>query len=134
MLTNVINLTSATTSRRPLNNDVTAQKVVIVNGGNEVPELLDTVLDAGSYDVVFVEAIAHAYSQIRRVQPHLVILCVHMDDVEGFRVLSMLKLDAETRTIPVMTYTVENGEQPEEDEPEMESEEMFAPKPALQMH
>lgn len=134
MLTNVINLTSATTSRRPTSNDVTAQKVVIVNGGNEVPELLDTVLDAGSYDVVFVEAIAHAYSQIKRVQPHLVILCVHMDDVEGFRVLSMLKLDAETRTIPVMTYTIENGEQPEDEEPEMESEEMFAPKPALQMH
>jgi PleD family two-component response regulator len=134
MLTNVINLISATTSRRSRSNDVTAQKVVIVNGGNEVPELLDTVLDAGSYDVVFVEAIAHAYSQIKRVQPQLVILCVHMDDVEGFRVLSMLKLDAETRTIPVMTYTVENGEPPEDEEPEMESEEMFAPKPALQMH
>jgi PleD family two-component response regulator len=134
MLTNVINLTNATISRRSHSNDVTAQKVVIVNGGNEVPELLDTVLDAGSYDVVFVEAIAHAYSQIKRVQPHLVILCVHMDDVEGFRVLSMLKLDAETRTIPVMTYTVENGEQPEEEEPELENEEMFAPKPALQMH
>jgi PleD family two-component response regulator len=135
MLTNVINMTDSTTSRRSRSNDVTAQKVVIVNGGNEVPELLDTVLDAGSYDVVFVEAIAHAYSQIRRVQPHLVVLCVHMDDVDGFRVLSMLKLDAETRTIPVMTYTIENNEEPEEGEPEMEeNEEMFAPKPALQMH
>ena len=134
MLTNVINLTSATTSRRTQSNDVTAQKVVIVNGGNEVPELLDTVLDAGSYDVVFVEAIAHAYSQIKRVQPQLVILCVHMDDVEGFRVLSMLKLDAETRSIPVLTYTIENGDEPEEEEPEPMDEEMFAAKPALQMH
>ena len=107
---------------------------MIVNGGNEVPELLDTVLDAGSYDVVFVEAIAHAYSQIKRVQPHLVILCVHMDDVEGFRVLSMLKLDAETRSIPVLTYTIENGDELEEEEPEPMDEEMFAAKPALQMH
>ena len=134
MLTNVINLTSATTGRRTQSNDVTAQKVVIVNGGNEVPELLDTVLDAGSYDVVFVEAIAHAYSQIKRVQPQLVILCVHMDDVEGFRVLSMLKLDAETRSIPVLTYTIENGDELEEEEPEPMDEEMFAAKPALQMH
>ena len=134
MLTNVINLTSATTGRRTQSNDVTAQKVVIVNGGNEVPELLDTVLDAGSYDVVFVEAIAHAYSQIKRVQPQLVILCVHMDDVEGFRVLSMLKLDAETRSIPVLTYTIENGDEPEEEEPEPMDDEMFAAKPALQMH
>jgi PleD family two-component response regulator len=134
MLTNVINLTSATTSRRTQSHDVTAQKVVIVNGGNEVPELLDTVLDAGSYDVVFVEAIAHAYSQIKRVQPQLVILCVHMDDVDGFRVLSMLKLDAETRSIPVLTYTIENGDEPEDEEPEPADDEMFAPKPALQMH
>jgi PleD family two-component response regulator len=134
MLTNVMNLTSATPSRRTQSNDVTAQKVVIVNGGNEVPELLDTVLDAGSYDVVFVEAIAHAYSQIKRVQPQLVVLCVHMDDVEGFRVLSMLKLDAETRSIPVLTYTIEDGNEPEEEEPELPEDEIFTVKPALQMH
>jgi PleD family two-component response regulator len=134
MLTNVINLTSAATNRRMPANTTTAQKVVIVNGGNEVPELLDTVLDAGSYDVVFVEAIAHAYSQVKRVQPQLVILCVHMDDVEGFRVLSMLKLDAETRSIPVMTYTIENGDEPEDEEFEPADDEMFGSKPALQMH
>ena len=45
MLTNVFNLTSGTTSRRIHKDDVTAQKVVIIYGGNEVPELLDTVLD-----------------------------------------------------------------------------------------
>jgi|SwirhirootsSR3_FD_contig_61_4347460_length_817_multi_2_in_0_out_0_1 PleD family two-component response regulator len=134
MLTNVINLTSGTTGRRSHRDDVTAQKVVIINGGNEVPELLDTVLDAGSYDVVFVEAIAHAYSQVKRVQPQLVILCVHMDDVDGFRVLSMLKLDAETRSIPILTYTIESGDEPQDEEPEPMEDEMFAPKPALQMH
>jgi len=42
----------------------------------------------------------HAYSQIKRVQPNLVILCVCIDDMDGFQVLSMLKLDAETRDIP----------------------------------
>jgi PleD family two-component response regulator len=134
MLTNVMNLTGATTGRRTSKNDVTAQKVVIVNGGDEVPELLDTVLDAGRYDVVFVEAIAHAYSQVKRVQPQLVILCVRMDDVEGFRVLSMLKLDAETRSIPVLTYTIDNGDEHEDEEPEPTDDEMFAPKLALQMH
>ena len=53
-----------------------AQKVVIVNGSAEMLELLETVLDAGHYDVVFVESSEHAYSQIKRVQPNLVILCV----------------------------------------------------------
>ena len=60
-------------------------------------DLLETVLDAGHYDVVFVESSEHAYSQIKRVQPNLVILCVRIDDADGFQVLSMLKLDEETR-------------------------------------
>src|SRR3954468_21237493 len=83
----------------------TAQKVVIVNGSPEMLEMLETVLDAGHYDVVFVESSEHAYSQIKRVQPNLVILCVHIDDAQGFQVLSMLKLDGDTRAIPVLTYT-----------------------------
>jgi PleD family two-component response regulator len=86
-----------------------AQKVVIVNGGPEMLETLETVLDAGRYDVVFVESSEHAYSQIKRVQPNLVVLCVRVDDADGFQVLSMLKLDEETRGIPVLTYTSEHG-------------------------
>jgi CheY-like chemotaxis protein len=84
-----------------------AQKVVIVNGSAETLELLESVLDAGHYDVVFVEAGDHAYSQIRRVQPNLVVLCVRIEDTAGFQVLSMLKLDDETQRIPVLTYTTE---------------------------
>ena len=61
--------------------------MVIVNGSPEMLEMLETVLDAGHYDVVFVESSEHAYSQIKRVQPNLVILCVRIDDADGFQVL-----------------------------------------------
>ena len=94
----------------------TAQKVVIVNGSPEMLEMLETVLDAGHYDVVFVESSEHAYSQIKRVQPNLVILCVRIDDGDGFQVLSMLKLDDETRGIPVLTYTSEGSQEDETEE------------------
>ena len=97
----------------------TAQRVVIVNGSPEMLEMLETVLDAGHYDVVFVESSQHAYSQIKRVQPNLVILCVRTDDADGFQVLTMLKLDEETRGIPVVTYTMEDGGD-ESDEPDAE--------------
>ncbi|HEY7172800.1 MAG TPA: response regulator [Vicinamibacterales bacterium] len=111
------------------------QKVVIVNGSAEMLELLETVLDAGNYDVVFVESNEHAYSQIKRVQPNLVILCLRIDDVVGFQVLSMLKLDSETRGIPVLTYTTEyDGEEPEEDAEEASDQEIFSPKPAVRMN
>ena len=110
---------------------ITAQKVVIVNGAPEVLGVLETVLEAGHYDVVFVESNAHAYSQIKRVQPDLVILCVRIDDMDGFQVLSMLKLDEETRAIPVLTYTNEyEGEGVEEEEaPELPGTAMFTPRP-----
>src|SRR5436309_7053348 len=101
----------------------TAQKVVIVNGSTEILELLESVLEAGHYDIVFVESSAHAYSQIKRVKPHLVILCVRIEDLEGFQVLSMLKLDEDTRAIPVLTYTTEyEGQEAEEEMAEEPSE------------
>jgi CheY-like chemotaxis protein len=115
----------------------TAQKVVIVNGNSEVLEVLETVLEAGHYDIVFVESSEHAYSQIKRVLPHLVILCVRIEDLDGFQVLSMLKLDDETRGIPVLTYTTEyEGQLPETTRASEPSDaEMFAAKPsAMQMN
>src|SRR5258708_29815804 len=73
------------------------QKVAIINGSPEILALIETVLSAGHYDIVFVESVGHAYSHIKRVQPDLVILCVHFDNMEALQVLSMLKLDEETR-------------------------------------
>src|SRR5687768_11040670 len=85
----------------------TVQKVVVVNGNTEVLGLLETVLDAGRYDMVFVESSEHAYSQIKKVLPNLVILCARIEDTECFQLLTMLKLDDDTRQIPVLTYTTQ---------------------------
>ena len=87
-----------------------AQKVVVVNGNAEVLGMLETMLDAGRYDMVFVESSDHAYSSIRKVQPNLVILCTRVEDLDGFQLLTMLKLDDTTRNIPVLTYTTESEE------------------------
>ena len=129
MLTNVASL------RQAVLPGTTTQKVVIVNGSAEILELLETVLDAGHYDVVFVESSQHAYSQIKRVQPNLVILCVRIDDAEGLQVLSMLKLDQGTRDIPVLTYTTEDTDESEEETSESSESEMFvAAKTAVWMN
>jgi CheY-like chemotaxis protein len=83
------------------------QKVVVVNGNTEVLGMLEAVLDAGRYDMVFVESGEHAYSHIKQVMPNLVILCTRIEELNGFQLLTMLKLDPETRDIPVLTYTTE---------------------------
>jgi PleD family two-component response regulator len=113
------------------------QKVVVVNGNTEVLGMLETVLDAGRYDMVFVESSDRAYSQIKRVLPNLVILCARIEDLDGFQLLTMLKLDDETRDIPVLTYTTEYEGQDfdaaisriAEDE-----DEMLPSRPALRMN
>ena len=112
------------------------QKVMIVNGSTDMLSLLETVLNAGHYDVVSVESSDHAYSHIKRVQPNLVILCMRIEDRDGFQVLSMLKLDDETRRIPVLTYTTEyEGQETEEEVPETsEMEILVASKVALPMN
>ncbi|MBI1874558.1 MAG: response regulator [Acidobacteria bacterium] len=110
----------------------TLKKVVIVNGTSEVLELLESVLEPGHYDVVFLEQNARAYSQIRRVKPNLVILCVRIEDLDGFQVLSMLKLDEETSDIPVLTYTTEyEGQQIQSYLSERNQEEQSLAKAAL---
>src|SRR6188472_4773469 len=83
------------------------QKVVVVNGNTEVLGMLESVLDAGRYDMVFVEPGDRAYSQIKKVIPNLVILCTKIEELDGFQLLTMLKLDSDTRDIPVLTYTTE---------------------------
>jgi CheY-like chemotaxis protein len=107
------------------------QKVVVINDSPEVLQLLETVLEAGQYDVVFVESNEHAYSQVKRVRPDLVILCMRIDDMGGFQVLSMLKLDGETRGIPVLTYTTDcDAPDGEEDATEVSETAMFTSRPA----
>jgi len=102
-------------------------KVVIVNGSAEMLGVVESVLDAGHYDVVFVESNAHAYSQVRQVRPNLVILCLNMDNPDGFQVLSMLRLDEATRDIPVLTYSNDfDRPESEEEAPEPSEREMFA--------
>lgn len=135
MQTDVISTTAATATKDVRTTRPRAtQQVLIVNGSSDVLEVLEPVLDAGKYDVVFVESSAHAYSQIRRVQPDLVILCLELEDAEGLRVLSMLKLDAETRDIPVVTYTSAASDEPEDEDEDEEPAPMFVTRPALLMN
>ena len=114
--------------------EVAARKVVIINGRTDILAVVETVLEAGSYDVVFVESHAHAYSQIKCVQPNLVILCVSMDDINAFQVLSMLKLDDETRGIPVLTYMTELDGQETDQDLEPSDSGIFIPRLALRMN
>src|SRR5262249_17292004 len=50
-------------------------RTVAVVARDPQPAVLDTVLEAGDYDVVFMESIEHAYSGIKQATPDMVIVC-----------------------------------------------------------
>ena len=116
-------------ARTPMTVRPASQQVVVVSKQSQLNGLLETVLDAGQYDIVFVESTEHAYSHIKRLTPHLVIVCLDIDDIDGFQVLSMLKLDESTRDIPVLTYTSEyECDEPDEDVDDTSETELFVPR------
>jgi CheY-like chemotaxis protein len=134
MRTQDTKLSSAAGTRRTDRSQ--SQRVLIINGNSDMLEMLEPVLDGGNYDVVFVESTAHGYSQVRQVKPDLVILCLDMEDAEGLRVLSMLKLDPVTRDIPILTCTAPPSlDEDENDDAVSEDEEpFFVQRPAPRMN
>jgi DNA-binding response OmpR family regulator len=98
------------------------ERIVLVNATGNVLSFLESVLGPGQYDVMVIETSDHAYSQIKLAQPHLVVVCAGFDDVPACQVLSMLKLDGETRRIPVVTCMVGGVREATADRPASGSE------------
>jgi CheY-like chemotaxis protein len=125
---------TTTHSPAPLTKTSATQQVVVVSKQSQLNGLLETVLDAGQYDVVFVESTEHAYSHIKRLMPHLIIVCLDVDELDAFQVLSMLKLDNDTRHIPVVTCTVTQEEEVMRDESPERPEDVFNQPATLQLN
>src|SRR5687768_13545808 len=111
-----------------------SQQVVVVSKQSQLNGLLETVLDAGQYDVVFVESTEHAYSHIKRLTPHLIIVCLDIDDIDGFQVLSMLKLDDDTKAIPLVTCTVSQDDEVTRDESLDPPDDVFSQPAMMQLN
>jgi CheY-like chemotaxis protein len=125
---------TTTDARTPMTVRSTSQQVVVVSKQSQLNGLLETVLDAGQYDVVFVESTEHAYSHIKRLTPHLIIVCLDIDDLDGFQVLSMLKLDPDTKDIPVVTCTIQQDDEVTQDESLDPPDGVFSQPAAMQLN
>ena len=109
-----------------------ALRTVIVVGqpGQHVP---DSAFDPIDYDVVMLEPMTRAYSQIKRVKPELVVVGLSFEDHDAFQLLSMLKLDGETAPIPVHLFVASDAEaSPDTDDNEDEPDSF--PAVALSMN
>ena len=125
---------TSTRVQTPMTVRSNSQQVVVVSKQSQLTGLLETVLDAGQYDVVFVESTEHAYSHIKRLTPHLIIVCLDIDDLDGFQVLSMLKLDEQTKSIPVVTCTVSQDEETMQDQSLDPHDDVFSQPAMMQLN
>jgi len=83
---------------------VAHRRTIAIVGKRPDAHVLNTVIETGDYDILLIESVGQAYSQIKRTRPQIVIVCIEACDLDGVQVLSMLSHDAATKTIPVVTY------------------------------
>ena len=83
----------------------TLRSVVVVSSDAQRANLLDALLtDDNDFDAIFVESFVGAYARVRDVRPALVIALLDDDDTAAAcQMLSMLKIDRDTRDTPVET-------------------------------
>jgi ActR/RegA family two-component response regulator len=87
---------------------IASRRLIAFVASSVSSDTLDRLLDAGGYDVMLIDSMDDAYTQIKEVMPHLVIVCMQRDEETlGCQVLSMLSMDRETSRIPVLTHLVE---------------------------
>ena len=82
------------------------RQTIAVVGSPDLRPPLEDVVGPGAYDVVFIESMEDAHARIAQARPDRVILCCDVDDPSGFQLLTMLKADCRTRTIPATTFVI----------------------------
>lgn len=66
-------------------------------------DALDVVMDSPDIDIAIFESPATAYARIKHEQPSAVIINLSFDSSMEFLLLTLLKLDRETASIPIWT-------------------------------
>lgn len=90
--------------RPNLNPAIHRQLAVFVGGGPESLAIVEPVLDGRAYDVEFVASDDEPYATVAALKPDLVVVSLGLDELAGFQLLTMLRLDPETAGIPVLSY------------------------------
>ena len=84
------------------------QLAVFVGGGTDALAFVEPILSGRAYDIEFVDSDDEPYATIAALKPDIVVVSLDMDDEAGFHLLTMLRLDAETAQIPVLSYIRED--------------------------
>ena len=81
-------------------------KILIVEDEDGIRRLVKAALEP-DYEVHEAADGVEGVNQARWIKPHLILLDLHLPELDGFGVLAKLKAHQETNTIPVVIVSVE---------------------------
>ncbi len=82
-----------------------ADKILIVDDDIDSLKLIGLMLQRHGYEVVAANAGNQALTKAASEKPSLIILDVMMPDMDGYEVCRRLRLNEETRAIPIIMFT-----------------------------
>ena len=80
--------------------------IAIVNIGPRALEQFESMPESDGYNLLILDSRTGAYGDIKRLRPSLVVVGAGLEE-DACQLLTMLKLDNETRDIPVVTIATD---------------------------
>jgi PleD family two-component response regulator len=90
-----------------LRRDANKQLAVFIGGGPDALAHVEPILVGRAYDVEVVAMDDEPYATVAALRPDIVVVNLDLEDEAAFLLLTMLRLDAETARIPVLSYVQE---------------------------
>lgn len=79
--------------------------LLVVDDDEDIREATRALMERNGWDVVAVESGAEALAYLAHEVPDLVLLDLHMDDMNGWEVISMVRSDARLARVEVVVVT-----------------------------
>ena len=79
---------------------------MVVDDDREIVEMTRMILESGGYRVTSALSGEEALKAVPGVRPDLILLDINMPGMDGWETLKLLKVDEETRSIPVAMFSI----------------------------
>ncbi len=79
---------------------------MVVDDDREIVEMTRMILESGGYLVIPALSGEEALKTVPGAQPDLILLDINMPGMDGWETLKLLKVDEETRRIPVAMFSI----------------------------
>jgi len=91
------------------------QLALVVGGGADVLDVIEPMLPGSRWIIEFVDINDEPFGTVLALRPDLIVVNLGFEQRSGFSLLSMLRLDARTRGLPVLSYVCDDEKAPRQE-------------------